>query len=221
VEVTRVEKKAVLVRTAQGERRLPLRSDAFTVARSQELEIAPGDKLLVRGNDRETGLLNGQVVTVVKIKSGVIRTTAGHEIDTGRFKACAHGFAVTSHHAQSKTTEHVVVVAERLDAKSAYVACSRGRRSCTVHTPDKAALMDRLPDGNRKAVLDALEDKGAFPRAQAWALGVRQRTKDLSEAVQRAVGHALQQGGWRDLVSRALRGPVRTAENERSPGRDR
>jgi hypothetical protein len=221
VEVTCVEKKTVLVRTAQGERRLPLRCDAFTVARPQELEIASGDKLLVRANDRETGLLNGQVVTVATIKSGVIRTTAGHEIDTGRFKAWAHGYAVTSHHAQSKTTEHVVVVAERLDAKSAYVACSRGRRSCTVHTPDKAALLDRLPDGNRMAVLDALEDRVAFPRAKAWALSVRQRGKDFTEAVQRAVGHAWQQGGWRDLISRAWRGPVRSAENERSPGRDR
>jgi conjugative relaxase-like TrwC/TraI family protein len=221
VGVARVEKKSVVVHTAQGERRLPLRSDAFTVARPQELEIAPGDKLLVRANDRETGLLNGQIVTVAKIKAGILRTTAGHEIDTGRFKAWAHGYAVTSHHAQSKTTEHVVVVAERLDAKSAYVACSRGRQSCTVHTPDKAALLDRLPDGNRTAVLDALEDRAAFPRAQAWARGVRQRGKDLSEAVQRAVGHALQQGGWRDLISRVWRGPVRAAENERLPGRDR
>ncbi len=221
VEVARSEEKTVVVRTARGEQRLPLRSDAFTVARPHELEIAPGDKLLVRANDRDTGLLNGQVVTVAKIKSGLILTTAGHEIDTGRFKAWAHGYAVTSHHAQSKTTEHVVVVAGQLNAKSAYVACSRGRQSCTVHTPDKAALMNSLPDGNRTAVLDAMEERGVFPRAQAWALGVRQRGKDFSEAVQRAIGHAWQQGGWRELISRAWRGPVRTAENERSPGRDR
>ena len=63
---------------------------------------------------------------------------------------------MTSHASQSKTVEHVVVAAERLTAKAAYVACSRGQVSCVVHTPDKAALLDRLPDGNREAALDRL-----------------------------------------------------------------
>jgi hypothetical protein len=53
--------------------------------------------------------------------------------------------------------DHVIVAAERLDAKAAYVACSRGRLSCRVYTPDKEALFDRLPTGNRAAALDMLE----------------------------------------------------------------
>jgi hypothetical protein len=57
----------------------------------------------------------------------------------------------------------VVVAAARLDAKSAYVACSRGREMCSVHTPDKTALMAHLPEGNRLAALDAL---AANPRAE-------------------------------------------------------
>jgi hypothetical protein len=36
------------------------------------------------------------------------------------------------------------------------VACSRGRELCSVHTPDKAALMSHLPEGNRRAALDVL-----------------------------------------------------------------
>ena len=37
-----------------------------------------------------------------------------------------------------------------------YVACSRGRQSCTIHTPDKVRLMERSPEGNRRAALDVL-----------------------------------------------------------------
>jgi hypothetical protein len=72
------------------------------------------------------------------------------------FRQWTHGYVVTSHKAQGRTCEKVVVAAARLDAKSAYVACSRGREVCSVHTPDKATLMAHLPEGNRLAALDVL-----------------------------------------------------------------
>jgi hypothetical protein len=34
----------------------------------------------------------------------------------------------------------------------------RGRRSCIVHTPGKARLIERVPEGNRRAALDALSE---------------------------------------------------------------
>jgi len=172
-EVSRIAKKSVFVRTAAGDRSLPLRSDAFSVARPRSLEIAAGDRLLVRANDRSARVLNGELVNVARIDAGVIQTTDGRYIDTGRFRALVHGYAVTSHAAQSKTVEHVVVAAERLNAKAAYVACSRGQASCTVHTPDKAALLERLPDGNRTAALDLVGvEQGAnatLDRRGIWA----------------------------------------------------
>jgi len=67
-----------------------------------------------------------------------------------------HGYVVTSHKAQGWTADHVVIAAERLTSKGAYVACSRGRKSCVVNTPDKARLIERLPEGNRRAALDVL-----------------------------------------------------------------
>jgi ATP-dependent exoDNAse (exonuclease V) alpha subunit len=74
------------------------------------------------------------------------------------FRQWCHGYVVTSHKAQGWTADHVVLAAERLTSKGAYVACSRGRRSCIVHTPDKARLIERLPEGNRRAALDALSE---------------------------------------------------------------
>jgi hypothetical protein len=142
--------------------------------------VSAGDRLLVRANDRRSGVLNGEIVTVEGIEAGVIQTADGRRIDSRRFGEFTYGYAVTSHASQSKTVAHVVVAAERLTAKAAYVACSRGRVSCAVHTPDKTALLNRLPDGNREAALDLLGAdhslaRKALDRTLAWAqIGRRQ-----------------------------------------------
>ena len=61
------------------------------------------------------------------------------------------------------------------------MACSRGRRSFVVHTPDKARLIERLPEGNRRAALDALSEicpnnASIVKRVRAW----KQLTMDLT-----------------------------------------
>ena len=80
---------------------------------------------------------------------------------------------MTSHKAQGRTCEHVVIAAEKLDTKAAYVACSRGRQSCVIHTPDKQRLLERLPPGSRTAALDVLAESrkssAIVHRAPAWA----------------------------------------------------
>jgi DNA-binding transcriptional ArsR family regulator len=89
------------------------------------------------------------------------------------FRQWCHGYVVTSHKAQGRTHQHVIVSAEWLDAKSAYVACSRGKISCTIHTPDKARLLQRLPEGTRRAALDALsESVGQSPEVAAIKAGI-------------------------------------------------
>lgn len=155
-EVVRVEKDTVWLRRPTGECRLPFEGEDFSVARPREIDVSPGDRLLVRANDRKHALINGETLTVTALRDGVIETAEGHRIDTTRFRRFSHGFAVTSHKSQSKTADHVIVAAERLNGKAAYVACSRGRYSCAIHTPDKAALLDELPEGNRLAALDFL-----------------------------------------------------------------
>jgi hypothetical protein len=83
-----------------------------------------------------------------------------------------------------------------LTAKAAYVACSRGRVSCAVHTPDKAALLDRLPDGNREAALDLLGAdhslaRKALDRTLAWAQSAGSRARMLPEALRRIAARVL------------------------------
>ncbi len=155
--VARVESGKVVVVSGNQERALPLKSaGSFDVAIPRPIEVCPGDKILIRANARPLGLINGQVLTVEKIGlGGELHTREGVMVPPA-FKQWTHGYVVTSHKAQGRTCERVVVAAARLDAKSSYVACSRGRELCSVHTPDKAALMSHLPEGNRKAALDVL-----------------------------------------------------------------
>lgn len=139
------------------ERRLSLRAaKSFDVGRRRAVSIAPGDKLLVRGNKKSLGLINGQILTVERVEpNGSITTKEGICVPL-HFKQWCHGYVITSHRAQGRTCEHVIVAAEHLDAKAAYVACSRGKVSCSVYTPDKGRLLQRLKEGGRPAALDVL-----------------------------------------------------------------
>ena len=206
-EVSRSEEGRVWVKSASGERRLPLCSD-FDVARPQKIEVCVGDRLLIRANDRRAGLINGQIVTVSCVQNGAIDTQEGRRIDSAKFREFTYGFVVTSHKAQSKTADHVVVAAERLNAKAAYVACSRGRQSCSIHTPDKANLLARLPDGNRAAALDILPRVGrgateVASRPIAWgnAAQIDAPTRDLPGRILNATRF----DWWRGVVRNVAR----------------
>ena len=160
VEVRRVTEAGSVTVVSNGmESTLPTKAgDYFDVGRQRSIEVTTGDKLLIRANQKHIGLINGQVLTLDRVETdGSILTREGLRIPCG-FRQWCHGYVVTSHKAQGRTHEHVIVAAERLDAKSAYVACSRGKISCTVHTPEKQWLFQHLPEGTRRAAMDALSE---------------------------------------------------------------
>ena len=185
--VMRVEKRKVTVALpSRKETTLDLRrADSFDVACSRRIEVAPGDKVLIRANDKRLGLINGQVLTISAIAlDGALQTKEGVCVPA-EFRQWCHGYVVTSHKAQGWTADHVVVAAERLTAKGAYVACSRGRKSCIIHTPDKARLIERLPEGDRRAALDVLSEISTTNAAYFQpCLGV-ERTRGILGAADR------------------------------------
>ena len=165
------------------------RADSFDVARSRRIEVAPSDKVLIRANDKRLGLINGQVLTISAIApDGALQTEEGVCVPA-EFRQWCHGYVVTSHKAQGWT-------ADRLTAKGAYVACSRGRKSCIIHTADKARLMQRLPEGDRRAALDVLSkmrttNAPVLNRVSAWkqlaaylALRIARPDQRLADGVQ-------------------------------------
>ena len=183
--VARVERKKVVVALAsRKEITLDLRRPgSFDVARPRQIEVTPGDKILIRANDKPLGLTNGQVLTISSIEpDGSLQTKEGQRVPADFWQWC-HGYVVTSHKAQGWTADHVIIAAESFTSKGAYVACSRGRRSCVVHTPDKARLIERLPEGNRRAALDVLSEMrpnaSILNRVRAW----KQLSIDLAQHI--------------------------------------
>jgi hypothetical protein len=72
-----------------------------------------------------------------------------------------------------------------MDAKAAYVACSRGRHQASVFTPDKAHLLQRVEQsGDRLAASEVLNLPAASLRHDIWRQQERQ-------AWRRVVDHAL------------------------------
>jgi ATP-dependent exoDNAse (exonuclease V) alpha subunit len=150
----------------------------FSVSLPRNIELSAGDKILIRRNHHETGLINGNVLTVEKINTdGSIKTREGKHIPA-EFRHFAHGYVVTSHKSQGRTHKHEIVAAERLDAKAAYVALSRGKESAMVFTPDKKNLFENLgKPSDRLSALDVLDKyRPDFWREDEKAL--RQSVKD-------------------------------------------
>ena len=165
-EIERVESDHLVLKG--GKKLEAQQASSFDVARWREIELAAGDKILLRANRKKAGLINGNVLTIAAFNpDGSIQTAEGKTIPAD-YRHLTHGYAITSHKSQGRTTDHIVVAAQRLDAKAAYVACSRGRKSCTVFTPDKEELFAGLPrSADREAALDVLRAE-KFKRQQKF-----------------------------------------------------
>jgi len=83
----------------------------FHVCRTQELTLAAGDRLQLKGNgETVTGrkLANGELVTVKEIASdGRIRLTDGRILEK-HYREFVRGYAVTSYASQGKTVDYVL-----------------------------------------------------------------------------------------------------------------
>ena len=129
---------------------LPLdRPDRFQVYRTDGLAIAVGDRLRITSNGRtrdgQHRLDNGSTYAVAGFTPrGDVELDNGWVIDRD-FGHWTHGAVGTSHSAQGKTVDRVLVAqsSASLPASSReqfYVSVSRGRHGVAVFTHDKEAL---------------------------------------------------------------------------------
>jgi conjugative relaxase-like TrwC/TraI family protein len=176
LEVERVEAGALWLKGYERSIEVGKRAKKLTVSIPRTIEICAGDKILIRCNHRGPGLINGRVLTVKRLcTDGSLETSEGKLISP-QFRHFCHGYVVTSYKAQGRTHDKVVIAAEHLDSKAAYVACSRGRTEARVFTPEKAHLFERLEQpSDRLAPADVIgssrtafwrhEEQLAFERA--------------------------------------------------------
>ncbi len=150
-------------------------------------EIAAGDRLMARRNDRKIGLRNGDLMTVTEIAqtgdgAAAIRARRDDgievEIKTADYACLDHGYAVTTHKAQGATVQKATVLITdpaMTDVHSFYVSASRSRATTRVVVSEYA-----LSDAEAAA---GQGGEAATPRQRLTdfvkTLG-RERMKDVS-----------------------------------------
>ena len=177
---------------------------SFEVGQTRELGVAAGDVLLLRAN--APGFVNGERVQVRSIQKQAITLTDGRALPEN-YRTFTHGYAVTSHAAQGKTVDEVLVVASSrsfaaVSQEQFYVSISRARERARVFTDDAELLGRRVEDTHtRKAAVELEGLREALKRAgfkQTPPVAQTMRPDSPRASVAQTVGRA-----WRHV--RALR----------------
>lgn len=155
LEVVEATKGKVVVRGENGQRRsFPLsETDKFSVYEPDRIEVCKGDQLRITINTRsEEGhaLNNGKAYAVKEFSpDGGIVLENGWSLG-GEFEHLDYGYTNTSHSAQSKTVDVILVAQSGLissaatDAKQFYTAVSRGREYPHIYTEQKEGLRENV-----------------------------------------------------------------------------
>jgi ATP-dependent exoDNAse (exonuclease V) alpha subunit len=111
----------------------------------QNIEVSPGDKLLLMGNRREADFraTNGELVNVRSVDGGRIHLEDGRTLPAN-YHEFDHGYAITAHRSQGKTVDAVVLSPDAMKQEQFYVAASRGRDGITIITSDVDGLRESL-----------------------------------------------------------------------------
>jgi hypothetical protein len=145
--VERTDKLGIDARDQHGMERTvsPSQARSFSVHERQQIEVAPGDKLLLTGNRGGAGFraTNGELVKVRDVDGGRIHLEDGRMLPAN-YHEFDHGYAVTAHRSQGKTVDAVILSADAMKQKLFYVGASRGRQEIVVVTSDREQLRDLL-----------------------------------------------------------------------------
>ena len=164
--------------------------------------FAAGDRVVFLENNRDLGVKNGMLGTVVSAEDG--RLTARLDgldrdgadrvvpVDEAAYPAVDHGYATTIHKTQGATVDRSFVLASgTMDRHLTYVALTRHRDGVELHAGrdafgDLAGLSARLGrDGSKEVTLDYIDQKQGQAAAQAYAerRGIAGRLEVESEIV--------------------------------------
>jgi ATP-dependent exoDNAse (exonuclease V) alpha subunit len=127
------------------------------------LKVAAGDRLLLQSNWQKK-FINGELVEVKAIQGDSVVLADGRVIPAD-YRMFTHGYAVTSHTAQGKTVDEVLLVASSrslpaVHQEQFYVSISRGRERCQVFTDDAELLRSHVTDSSaRLAAIEALPQR--------------------------------------------------------------
>jgi Ti-type conjugative transfer relaxase TraA len=167
-------------------------------------EFAAGDRFVFLENNRDLGVKNGTLGTVLEAREGKLEV----ELDTGarvqvrqaEYANVDHGYALTIHKAQGITVDRAHVLASGgMDRHLAYVAMTRHRERVTLYAgrddfKDHEALAGRLSRTRPKeSTLDFAERRGIdtpksfIENASAWVERGRERLAEVWHRAEHAM----------------------------------
>lgn len=145
--VERTENFGIVARDQHGVERTinPTQARSFSVHERREIEVAPGDRLLITGNraHEDFRATNGELVKVRNVHGGRIQLEDGRTLPEA-FHEFDHGYAITAHRSQGKTVDAVILSADTMKQELFYVGASRGRQEIVVVTSDRERLCETL-----------------------------------------------------------------------------
>lgn len=143
--------------------------ERFSVYQEQELKLAKGDRVRVtlngRTQDKKHELDNGSIYTIKNFTiDGDVRLDNGWVVDR-KFGHLQHGYCVTSHAAQGRGVQHVIIAQSAESSRAAsmqqfYTSVTRGKQKVTVLTDDKERLLKAVQrDASRVSATESLKKR--------------------------------------------------------------
>lgn len=162
------------------------------VYQPRKMELADGDKIMFRQNDKERGIVNGSEGRIKITPDG----TAAVQLQDGTLapihnkEVMDYSYARTVHSAQGATVEKAIVVGEAgrvSTAESAYVACSREKSGLEIITDNPEKLgksWSKFSDRQNaiQALSQSQDSKLNELRKDLPRLDVKARAQELEKA---------------------------------------
>ena len=151
------------------------------VYQSHQIEIAVGDRLQWKKNDRQLGRRNGQEFTVTGIDLNIVQIKYADErtecISLAQAQNLDYALVSTTYSSQGKTADRVLISADfTIGQESFYVAASRARHELKIYTEDPTRLVELAQQSKSKE--NALEllrkqvQKSTFKQHQAITINI-------------------------------------------------
>ena len=152
------------------------------VYQREQIEIAVGDRLQWKKNDRQLQRRNGQefVVTAIEGDSAQIQYLDSNRTETINLKQAQnldYALVSTIYSSQGKTTDLALIAADyTIGQESFYVAVSRARHNVKLYTKDKSELLELAQESKAKDnALELLMNSLKMERIQAKTASVSPR----------------------------------------------
>ncbi|OKH21816.1 hypothetical protein FACHB389_31465 [Nostoc calcicola FACHB-389] len=155
------------------------------VYQREQIEIAVGDRLQWKKNDRQLQRRNGQefVVTAIEGDSAQIQYLDSNRTETINLKQAQnldYALVSTIYSSQGKTTDLALIAADyTIGQESFYVAISRARHNVLLYTKDKSELLELAQESKAKDnALELLMNSLKMERIQAITASVSPRANE-------------------------------------------